>query len=512
MNNALKYLILTASILLCLPSVCADTSPKREMRAVWIATVYRIDWPSAAGTDRTAAETQKRDMRRMLDRLKAAGFNAVSFQVRSMCDALYKSSLEPWSASLTGERGKAPAEGWDPLAYCVKQAHARGMECHAWINPFRFAVTKELPSTPSDMKIRKAGMLLSYTDKKGKKTTVLDPGNPDARQHVVSVCREIVENYDIDGIMFDDYFYPDRIPLGRGYDYDRWKASGTKLSQADWRRANVNLAIAEVYDMIQLTKPYVRFGVSPAGVGGGNGAASSRYSLPPCYNGNDWMYDRIFCDPLAWLEAGSVDYISPQIYWTRDNATNPYEPIARWWSEVADRFGCHFYASHSISSLAKTDNHQAWEERGAQIDINRANTLNSAPGSIFYSARYITSDAAKGFGQHLAKNQFRHPAIPPAIDWKDTADPGEIHGLIHKDGHLTWDPMDNMRFIVYAIPQSVTMSQALSDTDEGYRAEYIMGITYTPTFTIPADRRKGYRYVVAPLDRYGNEWAPVSIK
>lgn len=487
-------------------TVSADEYPKREMRAVWMATVYRIDWPSVAGTDKTTVDTQKRDMTRMLDRLKEAGFNAVAFQVRSMCDAMYHSSLEPWSANLTGTRGTAPANGWDPLAYCVEQAHQRGMECHAWVNPFRFAVTKQLPDTPADMKMRRAGMLLSFTDKKGKKTTVLDPGNPDARRHVVDVCREIVGNYDIDGLMFDDYFYPDRLPLGKGYDHDRWKASGTKMSQADWRRDNVNQTIADVYNMIQEVKPFVRFGVSPAGVGGGNGVSASRHGLPPCYNGNDWMYDRIYCDPLAWLDAGTVDYVSPQIYWTCDNATNPYEPIARWWSEAADRFGCHFYASHSISGFAKSNTKKDWAERGAQIDINRRHAPTHSPGSIFYSARHVTSDAARGFARYLKDNQFRHQALPPAIDWKDTSDPGEIEGLRRKSDRLSWTPMDNMRYVVYAIPSSVPMSKALSDTDEGYRAEFILGITYSPAFTIPADRRSGYRYAVAPLDRYGNEW------
>ncbi len=508
----LTLLAVTAVCIIgCMPLCRAVTPPKREMRAVWIATIYRIDYPSAAGTDNTAAETQRRELDLMLDRLKKSGFNAVAFQVRSMCDAMYRSSFEPWSASLTGSRGAAPADGWDPLQYCVEQAHRRGMECHAWINPFRFAVTKELPATPADMKIRNAGLLLSYTDPKGKKTTVLDPGNSKARQHVVNVCRDIVSRYDIDGLLFDDYFYPDRIPLGKGYDHDRWKASGSLLSQADWRRENVNKAVAEVYDMIQTVKPYVRFGISPAGVGGGNGAASSRYDLPPCYCGNDWMYDRIYCDPLAWLEAGTVDYVSPQIYWNRDNTSNPYEPIARWWSEVSDHFACHFYASHSISSFQKSDNREAWEERGAQVEINRRETLNAAPGSIFYSAKYITSDAAKGFGRHLRENHYTTVALPPAIDWKDAPDPGAVEHLRRDGALLEWDDLDNMRYVVYALPEETDLIEAASEIDAGFKPEYIVDITYSPSFTLPTDRMKGYIYAVSPLDRYGNEWTPTII-
>lgn len=172
--------------------------------------------------------------------------------------------------------------------------------------------------------------------------------------------------------------------------------------------------------MIKEVKPHVAFGISPAGVGGGNGVAASRYGLDACH-GNDWMYDRIYCDPLAWLDSGDVDYISPQIYWNRDHKSNPYTPIATWWSKVADRFGRHFYASHSLTEFDKAggDGVVSWEERTKQVEVNRNNAANSTPGSIFYAARNI-----RKFGDFLSKVVYSTPALPPSYDWKQGNDPG----------------------------------------------------------------------------------------
>lgn len=487
----------------------AEEPVKREMRGAWIATIYGLDWPKMSGTDAATADRQRAALRSMLDNLKRAGMNAVMFQVRTFSDAMYKSPYEPWAAALTGTRGAAPADGWDPLAYCVEQAHERGMECHAWVNPFRYSTSAKPYADKFDAKIRP--LLITHTipakGKRGKakSTVILDPGNPKAREHVVKVCRDIVSRYDIDGLIFDDYFYPDKLPLGRGYDFDEWKRSGSKLSQADWRRENVNTTVAAVYAMIQDVKPYVRFGISPAGVGGGNGVAASRYGLDDC-TGNDWMYDRIFCDPLAWLDAGHVDYVSPQIYWTRDNRTNPYEPIACWWSNVADRFGRHFYASHSLSDFAKNggDNVNAWRERCAQVDINRRAATDNAPGSIFYAARNIN-----GFAGHLASNTFAKPALLPACDWKPSTDPGPVTDLKLKKNTLTWTPVPgNCRYTVYAVPDTVDMLDAMSVSYGGISADYLLGITYGTTYELPATLTKGHRYYVAPLDRHGNEWEP----
>lgn len=507
----MKKIITLILFLLTITCLKASEPIKREMRGAWVATIYGLDWPSKSGTDAAAIAAQKAEMTKLLDRLKDAGINAVMFQVRTFSDAMYRSELEPWAVALTGSRGTAPSDkSWDPLQYAIEEAHARGMELHAWVNPFRYSA-KSTPYTDRfDRQFRP--WLISYTPKpksrrdKPKTTVILDPGNPAARDHVVKVCRDIVSRYDIDGLIFDDYFYPDRLPLGGGYDYEEWKKSGTKLSQADWRRHNVNTTIRAVHEMLQEVKPYVNFGISPAGVGGGNGVSASRYGLPAC-TGNDWMYDRIYCDPLAWLEGGYVDYISPQIYWNRDHATNPYGPIASWWSNAAALFGRHFYASHSLSSFANAggDTAQAWLEREAQIDINR--NLDVNPGSIFYAARNIN-----GFGRHLAANQYATPALVPAREWKETHDPGIVIGLKLKGNTLSWNPVDDQcRYTVYAIPGDIDMLDAISTSHGGISSQYLLGITYRPQFTIPASSLKGHYYIVAPLDRLGNEWEGASL-
>lgn len=504
----MKKLIAILLIVIGSLGVCAVGEPvKREMRGAWVATIYGLDWPKTSGATAADAETQRAEMRSMLDRLKKAGINAVMFQVRTFCDAMYRSEYEPWSAALTGQRGKAPAQGWDPLQYCVEQAHARGMECHAWVNPFRYSTQARPYADKYDAGMR--SMLITHTvpaksrKAKAKSTVILDPGNPKAREHVVKVCRDIVSRYDVDGLVFDDYFYPDRLPLGKGYDYKEWRDSGSRLSQADWRRENVNMTVKAVHEMILEVKPYVQFGISPAGVGGGNGVSASKYGLEAC-TGNDWMYDRIFCDPLAWLSEGDVDYVSPQIYWTCDHSTNPYKPIARWWSRVAAHFGRHFYASHSLSDFAKKggDTPKAWRERGAQIEANRSSSENDAPGSVFYAARNIN-----GFADHLATNYFTAPALVPARNWMAAGDPGRVTDVRLKGNRLTWKGVGGgCRYTVYAVPRDVDMLDAMSVNYGGLSAEYLLGITYEPSYTIPADRLKGYSYYVAPLDRYGNEW------
>lgn len=502
--------ILIGCMMLLPVTLRADEAVKREMRGVWVATIYGLDWPSKAGTDEATIRAQKAEMDGMLDRLKAAGFNAVMFQARTFSDAMYRSELEPWAAALTGKRGVAPEDkSWDPLVYVVEACHERGMECHAWVNPFRYSTSATAYGDKYDAKVKP--WLLTYTTRpkskreKAKTTVILDPGNKAAREHVVKVCRDIVERYDVDGLVFDDYFYPDRLPLGSGYDCNEWKKSGTKLSQADWRRENVHKTVRAVHEMLQETKPYVTFGISPAGVGGGNGASAGRYGLEAC-TGNDWMYDRIFCDPLPWLDEGLIDYVSPQIYWNRDHATNPYGPIAAWWDNTARHFGRHFYASHSLSEMAKagSDTRVQWSERGAQIDINRG--LSDTPGSIMYAARNV-----KGFGDYLAKNQFATPALVPARDWKVSTDPGAVTGLKRKGKQLEWKPVDKQcRYTVYAVPDGIDLMDAISTDHGGIKAEYLMGVTYKPQYTIPANRLTGYRYLVAPLDRNGVEWEACS--
>lgn len=489
-----------AAVLLAIAALPMSSGVKREVRSVWMATVWALDWPSS--TSSTTA--QKNEMVKYLDVLQKNNFNAVYFQVRTMSDAFYKSSYEPWSSYLTGTRGKDP--GWDPLAFVVEECHKRGMECHAWVNPYRFSTGSNW-STAQDQALKSAGMLLAYTKSDGKTTTILNPGLESVRKRIVDVCKEIISNYDVDGLVFDDYFYPEGIPVtSSAGDYDLWQKSGASMTFGDWRRNNVNQMVADVYKMVQQQKPYVRFGISPAGAACTSAAVAAKHGIDRCPVASDWQYDGIFSDPVAWLEAGTIDYISPQLYWKTNHKTNPFGPMTKWWSYVAKHFGRHHYASHSISFLNSSNTTSDWEEIGKQVQFSRDYTENEAPGAVFYSAAYVTGKKQSGFGEWLQVNKFQNKALTPAIDWKKSDfEKVQVSALSKRATVLSWAGVDNVRYSVYAVPESVNVETL----DSNIPAEYLLGVSYKTTYTMPDDKKSGYNYAVCVLDRYGNEYEPV---
>lgn len=489
-----------AAVLLAIAALPMSSGVKREVRSVWMATVWALDWPSS--TSSTTA--QKNEMVKYLDVLQKNNFNAVYFQVRTMSDAFYKSSYEPWSSYLTGTRGKDP--GWDPLAFVVEECHKRGMECHAWVNPYRFSTGSNW-STAQDQALKSAGMLLAYTKSDGKTTTILNPGLESVRKRIVDVCKEIISNYDVDGLVFDDYFYPEGIPVtSSAGDYDLWQKSGASMTFGDWRRNNVNQMVADVYKMVQQQKPYVRFGISPAGAACTSAAVAAKHGIDLCPVASDWQYDGIFSDPVAWLEAGTIDYISPQLYWKTNHKTNPFGPMTKWWSYVAKHFGRHHYASHSISFLNSSNTTSDWEEIGKQVQFSRDYTENEAPGAVFYSAAYVTGKKQSGFGEWLQVNKFQNKALTPAIDWKKSdLEKVQVSALNKRATVLSWTGVDNVRYSVYAVPESVNVETL----DSNIPAEYLLGVSYKTTYTMPDDKKSGYNYAVCVLDRYGNEYEPV---
>lgn len=489
-----------AAVLLAIAALPMSSGVKREVRSVWMATVWALDWPSS--TSSTTA--QKNEMVKYLDVLQKNNFNAVYFQVRTMSDAFYKSSYEPWSSYLTGTRGKDP--GWDPLAFVVEECHKRGMECHAWVNPYRFSTGSNW-STAQDQALKSAGMLLAYTKSDGKTTTILNPGLESVRKRIVDVCKEIISNYDVDGLVFDDYFYPEGIPVtSSAGDYDLWQKSGASMTFGDWRRNNVNQMVADVYNMVQQQKPYVRFGISPAGAACTSAAVAAKHGIDRCPVASDWQYDGIFSDPVAWLEAGTIDYISPQLYWKTNHKTNPFGPMTKWWSYVAKHFGRHHYASHSISFLNSSNTTSDWEEIGKQVQFSRDYTENEAPGAVFYSAAYVTGKKQSGFGEWLQVNKFQNKALTPAIDWKKSDfEKVQVSALSKRATVLSWAGVDNVRYSVYAVPESVNVETL----DSNIPAEYLLGVSYKTTYTMPDDKKSGYNYAVCVLDRYGNEYEPV---
>lgn len=489
-----------AAVLLAIAALPMSSGVKREVRSVWMATVWALDWPSS--TSSTTA--QKNEMVKYLDVLQKNNFNAVYFQVRTMSDAFYKSSYEPWSSYLTGTRGKDP--GWDPLAFVVEECHKRGMECHAWVNPYRFSTGSNW-STAQDQALKSAGMLLAYTKSDGKTTTIMNPGLESVRKRIVDVCKEIISNYDVDGLVFDDYFYPEGIPVtSSAGDYDLWQKSGASMTFGDWRRNNVNQMVADVYKMVQQQKPYVRFGISPAGAACTSAAVAAKHGIDRCPVASDWQHDGIFSDPVAWLEAGTIDYISPQLYWKTNHKTNPFGPMTKWWSYVAKHFGRHHYASHSISFLNSSNTTSDWEEIGKQVQFSRDYTENKAPGAVFYSAAYVTGKKQSGFGEWLQVNKFQNKALTPAIDWKKSdLEKVQVSALSKRATVLSWAGVDNVRYSVYAVPESVNVETL----DSNIPAEYLLGVSYKTTYTMPDDKKSGYNYAVCVLDRYGNEYEPV---
>ena len=491
MKRFISSLLLVLLLAGMMAQAWAYGMPKREFRSAWIATVWCLDWPSqGAGADK-----QKAQMDRLLDSLQVNRFNAVNFQVRSMCDAMYQSSIEPWSSYLTGTRGQDP--GFDPLQYVVEGCHKRGMECHAWVNPYRWSTGTNW-NTSYDQELKNDGWLLTYGS-----TVILDPGQQRTIDRIVAVSHEIISNYDVDGILYDDYFYPSGIPAdASAEDYGEWQASGTSLSFADWRRDNVNRMVQAVYDMIQQTRPEVRYGISPAGVAASSRAVAERHGVDPCPTGSDWQYNGIFSDPLAWYEAQSIDYMSPQVYWPFGHSTNDYGLITQWWGQIAAHFGRHVFISSSISGLTSSSTAVQYKEYADEVEFNRTSSLDDCPGAIFYSCKYLYALNSNPLGHYLKNTVFSRPALPPAMPWKEGYNPGAVQNLERAGNVIRWDGYDNVRYSVYAFP--ITMNAA---TFTG-QIDYLLGMTYEPEYEIPSEYQQGYQYAVCVLDRVGNEWSP----
>ena len=497
-DEMIKKIIITLLVFCCAIEVQAQnpySSPKRELRSAWVATVWGIDWPDA----NASVTGQKAAMTRMLDSLKNNNFNAVNFQVRSMCDAMYKSSLEPWSSYLTGKRGQDP--GYDPLAFVVSECHKRGLECHAWINPYR---TIARAGTPQDREVKDGGHLLTYG-----KYTVIDPAQQWTIDRIVNVCREIVTHYDVDGILYDDYFYPNDIPTNStAGDYREYLESGTTMSMGDWRRDNVNRMVKAVYDMIQAVKPYLRFGISPAGMACTSQTLADHYGIDPMPAGSDWQYDGIFSDPLAWLKSQDLDFISPQVYWKIHSKRADYGLIAPWWCEVAKKYGRHAYISASIDHVKSEVEFSEWAN---EVEMNRSNSLPETAGTIFWSVTnlYKKTGFREQLAHYLKRTVYNYPALPPLIPWRNNKarKAVQVKGITKQGDRLSWYVINQVRYSVYAIPQDIDPLQVDGNV------KYLLGMAYNPenehdqvTYTLPSDKIEGYNYVVKVLDRYGNEY------
>ncbi len=474
--------------------------PKREVRAAWIATVTNIDWPSLNGL---STEVQKQELKNLLDELKQDGINTVIFQVRSECDAMYSSSIEPWSYWLTGSQGTAPSPYYDPLEFAIEEAHKRGMELHAWFNPYRadrkVSGSGSYPKASNHVTVQHPDWVIQISTFK-----FLDPGLPMVRDYVTSVIYDIVSRYDVDGIHADDYFYPyppDQITNQDAATFAAYPRGFTNL--ADWRRDNVNLLIAQVNDTIQSVKSWVKFGMSPFGIW--------KSGVPSGITGLS-AYNDIYCDAIAWLQNRSIDYLTPQLYWPFGGGQD-YAKLQPWWADSVYANGRHFYPGHAYYRITSWFNPT---EMPNQIRFDRNNP--KVQGSVFFSAKHFGLNPL-GVTDTLRNDLYRYTSILPIMSWKDVVPPNPIQNLTFErlangQAGLKWDlPQiagdgdSAYRYVVYRFDYSNIQPADLENAAnifnvEGSR-ESIPGEPPTPSGP--------YYFVVTSLDRNYNESTMSSI-
>ncbi|WP_192820679.1 family 10 glycosylhydrolase [Rufibacter sp. LB8] len=392
MKHKLLLFLLLVLFSLAGPKTHAQTQYNREFRGIWVATVDNLDWPSRGAS----AESQKTALRNILDRIKEANLNVVFFQVRTETDAFYKSSYEPWSRFLTGVQGKDP--GYDPLAYAIEEAHKRGLELHAWLNPYRVNYSTSASIVYAENHISKTRPEW-IIDINGKK--ILNPGLPEVRAYVADVVQEVVDNYDIDGIHFDDYFYqypPDQIS---NQDQATYALYGGGRSIGDWRRHNINESMRIISEGIKASKPTVRFGISPFGIW--------KNGTPAGITGMD-AYNVIYADPLQWMQAGTVDYITPQLYW-RIGGAQDFRKLLEWWADQAFSRGKHLYTGHILNTTNYTST-----QVPDQIAITREQRAKNSLGSVHFRSSLLVNNTLSTF-TNFKNSVYRLPAIPPTMEW-----------------------------------------------------------------------------------------------
>ncbi len=392
----------------------APPAPTREFRAAWVATVGNIDWPSR----RTLTpQEQKDELLAILDRARQLNLNAIIFQVRPACDAMYASQIEPWSEYLTGTMGKAPEPFYDPLAFAVEEAHKRGLELHAWFNPYRARLRASgSPAALTHVSKTRPQLVRQYGD-----MLWLDPGEKEVQDYSLRVVMDVVKRYDIDGVHFDDYFYPYKVKGSSGQELDfpddaSWQRFGArgKLSRDDWRRENVNKFIQRVYQSIKAAKPWVKFGVSPFGIW--------RPQHPPQISGFD-AYASLYADSRKWLASGWVDYFAPQLYWAIEPPEQSFPVLLRWWAEQNLKGRNLYPGLNSTRVGGRSASRRSWppEEIVNQIRLTRAQP--GANGHIHWNMRSLMRNSS--FDEILERQLYQQPALMPLSPWLAGVQPGK---------------------------------------------------------------------------------------
>lgn len=385
----------------------------REFRGVWVATVGNMDWPSRRGL---SVDQQKAELIGLFDAAKRMRLNAVIFQVRPGGDALYDSPYEPWSEYLMGRMGQRPEPFYDPLAFAIEEAHRRGLELHAWFNPYRaryYTGPASGPAAATHISRTHPELVHTYGPFKW-----MDPGEKTVREHTIKVIRDVVRRYDVDGVHIDDYFYPyqqrDRrgklIPFPDDRSWNRYKASGGTMTRADWRRSNVDTLVRSLYTAIRAEKPWVKFGISPFGIW--------RPGNPESVRGLD-AYTELFADSRKWLREGWLDYFAPQLYWRIDAPQQSYPTLLRWWAgeNVHHRHIWPGNAAHRILA-----DQQRWQAKEIVEQIELTRQESGATGNIHFNMTSLMRNRG-GIADSLAARAYAFDALVPATPWLDDTPP-----------------------------------------------------------------------------------------
>lgn len=464
---------------------------RREFRGVWVASVANIDWPSKRTL--STAE-QQAELLAILDRASELKLNAVIFQVRPAADALYESSIEPWSEYLTGAQGRRPDPYWDPLAFAVREAHARGLELHAWFNPYRARFTDaRSPLAPNHMARTNPDLIKSYAG-----YLWMDPGEPTVRARTVAVVLDVVKRYDIDGVHIDDYFYPypanDRrgraIPFPDTRSWNRYRKNGGKLELSDWRRQNVNQLVQELNDGIHAVKPWVRFGISPFGIW--------RPGFPEQIRGFD-AYEKLHADARKWLNEGWLDYITPQLYWPTTKREQAYGALLDWWAGE-NTMSRHLWPGNFTSRGGATGSGTfPVSELMEQIRVTRANSR--ASGNVHFSMKAFLANQAS-MNDSLKADLYREPALVPATTWLNAPAAPATRLSLSRDGGLL-----RLSLSAEGNGQPWLWSVRLL-TEDGWTTRILPGIT--SDWVVPPDIA-ALGLVVTSVDRLGREGPSTSV-
>ncbi|MCD8303682.1 MAG: family 10 glycosylhydrolase [Prevotellaceae bacterium] len=484
-----RYLLFL--LLVCPLALRAQMQPKREFRGAWIQCVNG-QWQGMP------KEQMQQTLTYQLNELQKAGINVILFQVRAEGDALYPSRYEPWSRFLTGQQGLAPSPYWDPLQWMIDECHKRGMELHAWINPFR-AKTQGTPSLSSPYYRQHPDRFFQYGG-----LWLFDPGLPENRRYICFIAADIVRNYDVDGLHIDDYFYPYPVAGQSIPDDNSYILYGKGRDRGDWRRDNVNAFIRALSDSIHKAKPWVKFGVSPFGI------YRNKRSDP---KGSDTSglqnYDDLYADVLLWVREGWVDYCIPQIYWEIGNKAADYATLARWWNDNAPQrtliIGQDVERTVKFEDTKRPGSHQIYQK------YNLQRSLPNVQGSCQWYAKALV-DNPQNYTTALRSSYHRYPALQPLMPWIDKKAPSKVKSLKAQwtaTGYmLSWTapkaskPLDKAcQYVVYRFAKGEK-----TDLED---PSHIVAITRETQLLLPwAGGKAQYTYVVTALDRLSNESKP----